>query len=198
MAATTRQCGPSAQCRQLDTCPAAKADKERLQVSFYSYSVSCGGINLLMLQGLRRGSAEFKQLLKQIRESICNKAEKGVCCPRCEDRSVLPSPVPRTVSCTQSSRSLCLVEAECPAAQRLKAEMKGGNRAARQKLISMICNRKERTFCCPPDPVTTTEGPRAPATPGAAAWLPGKEVFSPLSNMTTSAMSKHNRHNRGY
>ena len=58
-----RQCGADETCKHQDKCPKFLEQKEQFEQ-------------------LIRGSQEYRESLKSIRKSVCNKSKKGVCCPK--------------------------------------------------------------------------------------------------------------------
>ena len=103
---------------------------------------------------LEKDSFERKKLFKTLRGSVCNKSERGVCCSRCDGGDP------------------CLSEAQCPHAQDLRRRFRTGDEDARREFISLICDKKERTFCCPNQ--TTNNNRNYNNQVKSPAWLPGE------------------------
>ena len=79
--------------------------------------------------------------LEKIKKSVCNRSEKGVCCPHPKKKE--------DARCGQGSGISCFKEDQCKYTQALQQKLKDGDTGAKQELIRLICDRKERTFCCP-------------------------------------------------
>ena len=77
------------------------------------------------------------------------------------DRVKEPPPDPRC-----KGEYPCLQEDQCPYAQELREKFQSGDNDAKQELKSMICDRKERTFCCPKSPRWLPEGGECGVAPG--------------------------------
>ena len=150
---------------------------------------------------LRKGSREYRTNLEKIKRSICNKSRKGVCCPQPK----------RDNRCDGGNP--CLTEDQCPYAKELRRKFQKGDKIAKRELISLICDRKERTFCCPtkniiPTSFVRTSGERdksptwlpsggecgRPARPGfivgGVQTLPGEFPFTALLGYTHSVRNK--------
>jgi len=85
------------------------------------------------LYKLKRNSQEYTRALKKVKNSICNRSRQKVCCAeKCKGRHP------------------CLKEDQCEFAQDLRKKFRNGDNKAREDLIGLICDRKKRTFCCPP------------------------------------------------
>ena len=97
-----------------------------------------------IFNGLQRGSQKYRETLENLKKRICNKSKKGVCCPNPKKNNKCKGGYP------------CLKEDQCEYAQDLREKFKGGDIEARNELIDLICDRKERTFCCP-DEVSVTD-----------------------------------------
>ena len=116
------------------------------------------------LYGLKRDSQEYRRALTKIRNSICNNLKQKVCCPeKCKGGHP------------------CLKENQCEYAQALRIKFKNGDNNARQELIGLICDRREKTFCCPPTTTTGSGNPSEKTTNDqissdekGPSWLPGK------------------------
>ena len=91
------------------------------------------------LKAATRGSPEYKQLRAALVSSICNKAERKVCCDRCTAGAV----------CTPSKQCGWLTEQTA----KLKQLKQTGERTEAAKLTQdlkgKICNKEQRTICCP-------------------------------------------------
>jgi len=115
------------------------------------------------LKSVEKGTQEYKQLLLTIREKVCDRKLRKVCCA--------PS-----LANGGTCDGVCTTVPECPYAQRLLAAKKKGDQEAKQKLISSICDKKTRTLCCPRgggdegDPSLQDTGNPDPA------WLPSTET----------------------
>jgi len=140
-----RQCGNSAICTHQSQCPKFLEEKANLNK-------------------LAKNSQTYRETLSRIRDNVCNRAEKGVCCegdPRC------------------GVGVLCLNENKCEYTKDLQRKFKRGDNNARTELRKLICDRKERKFCCPKIKVNiepNTDGFPNIGTgkfPGkSASWLP--------------------------
>jgi hypothetical protein len=147
-----KKCWVGASCIYQDKCPEFLGKKESLQ-------------------DFQRGSQEYKEALAKIKKSVCNRSEKGVCCPHLKKKE--------DARCGQGRGIICLKENQCKYTQELQQKLKDGDKGAKQELIGLICDRKERTFCCPNKDVNVDENvdlgvdirenkKRGPS------WLPGK------------------------
>merc|ERR1712012_1139983 len=104
---------------------------------------------------LEKGSAERTAIVNQLKNEVCNKKERAVCCP-CEGNS-------------------CVSIADCPSAQQLIAErkrIKSSNPTAAAQILSRlqanICNKEEKKICCPLQSSGGKSSPSAPAPPNSA------------------------------
>eukprot|EP00092_Neocalanus_flemingeri_P029387 GFUD01031904.1.p1 GENE.GFUD01031904.1~~GFUD01031904.1.p1 ORF type:complete len:569 (+),score=93.67 GFUD01031904.1:60-1766(+) len=156
---TDRQCGNDETCKYQTNCPEFVKQKTHLL-------------------SLQRGGQEYKETLLKIRNGICNKAKKAICCPN-----------PKKDEKCERGLS-CLKEDQCKYAQDLRKKYRNGYNQARQDLIDLICDRKERKFCCPDDITTSSSSPitgssSSPITTSkttSPSWLPGKgECGIPLT-----------------
>ena len=118
---------------------------------------------------MQRGGREYRQLLERIKRRICNKSKQGVCCPEPKKEEKCKGGHP------------CLKENQCEYAQDLRIKLKNGDNNAKQELIGLICDRQDRTFCCPPTPATGSGTPSQQKTNDqitndekGPSWLPGK------------------------
>ena len=64
-----------------------------------------------------------------------------MCCPHPKKKE--------DARCGQGSGISCFKEDQCKYTQALQQKLKDGDTGAKQELIGLICDRKERTFCCP-------------------------------------------------
>jgi len=137
-----RNCEKGETCKYRTSCPEFQTQKANLDK-------------------LSRRSQEYKETLIKIRTSVCNKKEKGVCCPK--------------TNVDKCKRGFsCVKEDQCEYAQELRKQYKKGDNNAKQTLIGLICDRKERTFCCPPVTVRRNP-PRNPLNSKRdPTWLPGQ------------------------
>eukprot|EP00092_Neocalanus_flemingeri_P015778 GFUD01017082.1.p1 GENE.GFUD01017082.1~~GFUD01017082.1.p1 ORF type:complete len:578 (-),score=97.32 GFUD01017082.1:48-1781(-) len=156
---TDRQCGNDETCKYQTNCPEFLKQKTHLL-------------------SLQRGGQEYKETLLKIRNGICNKAKKAICCPN-----------PKKDDRCERGFS-CLKEDQCKYAQDLRKKYRNGDNQAKQELIDLICDRKERKFCCPDDittgssspitassssPITTSgSSPITTSKTMSPSWLPGK------------------------
>merc|ERR1711892_375403 len=115
---TDRKCGSDETCTQRNKCPQFLEKKDKFDQ-------------------LVRGSLQYKESLKELRRSVCNKSKKGVCCPNPK----------KDDKCGRGYT--CLKEAQCKFAQDLRKHFQSGDSNAKQELIELIRDRKDRTFCCP-------------------------------------------------
>merc|ERR1712013_164518 len=86
------------------------------------------------LARLTKQSPEYRETLSRIKSSVCNWAEQGVCCE--ED-----------AGCGEGAS--CLSENDCQYTRDLQRKLKNGDKNAKTELLTLICNRKDRKFCCP-------------------------------------------------
>jgi len=103
---------------------------------------------------LVKGSSEWKRSLQKLKRSVCNKSERGVCCSKC----VGGEP--------------CVTEDQCPHAQDLRRRHRTGDKDAKKEFISLLCNRKEKTFCCPNQVSTSKKNDNNQKN--SPTWLPGE------------------------
>jgi len=97
-----------------------------------------------------RGSLERRRILEKLKKSVCNKSERGVCCSeKKNDKCKGGEP--------------CLTENQCPYAQDLRRRFRNGDSSARRELVSLICDKQDRTFCCPSQQSDDSSSP---------SWLP--------------------------
>ena len=101
------------------------------------------------LKAATRGSPEYKQLRDALVSSICNRAERKVCCDRCTAGAV----------CTPSKQCGWYTQQ----AAKLKQLNQAGERTEaaklKQDLVGRICNKEQRTICCPTESDQTQPEP---------------------------------------
>ena len=85
------------------------------------------------------GSLEYSNLRRQLREAVCNKNEKAICCPKCKtsdeciDRS----------KCKYADEKIKLYE-------RFKNQNKEKDaKKVIDELRGRVCEKKKRFICCP-------------------------------------------------
>jgi len=141
-----RRCNSNEKCKRQTNCPNFLEQRKKMN-------------------SLRRGSPEWKTSLDKLRGSVCNKSQRGVCCPE-----------EKTETCDGGEQ--CLTENQCPHAQELRRRMRNGDTSAKKELISLICNRKKRTFCCPKkQPLTNVLAASTQSNNNyikSPSWLPGE------------------------
>merc|ERR1712013_54851 len=133
---TDKLCNNNEICKSQNDCPAFLEQRKQMDK-------------------LERGSSEWKDSLRKLKSSVCNQSERGVCCSKSSSSSS---------SCVGGEP--CLPEEQCPHAQDLRRRLRAGDGDARRKLKSLICDRKQRTFCCPMK--NSNEQNSSPT------WLPGE------------------------
>merc|ERR1712106_660148 len=109
------------------------------------------------LYKLKRNSQEYTRALKKVKNSICNRSKQKVCCAeKCKGGHP------------------CLKEDQCEFAQDLRKKFRNGDNKAREDLIGLICDRKKRTFCCPPKvgPSPRVNPKLSPKDNQDPSWLP--------------------------
>lgn len=143
LAESDRRCGADETCKSQSKCPSFLQQKE------YLFS-------------LQKGSKEYGEKLEQIKRSVCNKEKKGVCC--LNEKKI------GTSKCEGGEP--CLKEAECPHAQDLRRRLRNGESGAKQQLVNLICDRKERTFCCPNNLQPVSSIPADNNKNKLPTWLP--------------------------
>ena len=134
-----KQCQDQAQCVFRDQCQAFTEVHDKFQ-------------------SLTRGSAERSRVLSLMKGSVCNKADRGVCCP--ED----PCNLGQT----------CMARGQCQDFQQLTQKMnetpKGslGRSSLLAELKDRICNKKTKAVCCDAPQISRSTGqaPRAPTLRG--------------------------------
>jgi len=114
------KCGRSTICKHQSKCPKFLEEKENLK-------------------RLAKNSREYKETLSIIRSSVCNRAEKGVCCEGGEREE--------NVGCGEGVP--CVSENDCKYTRDLQRKLKDGDQNAKAELRSLICDKKQRKFCCP-------------------------------------------------
>jgi len=135
-----RKCGSSAICKHQDKCPKFLEEKENLYK-------------------LTKNSQEYKETLSRIKSSVCNRAEKGVCCEG-EERE-------EDVGCGVGVP--CVSENDCKYTKDLRIKFRNGDQNAKAKLRSLICDKKQRKFCCPDNFIDFRKSPRK-----SPSWLPSQ------------------------
>lgn len=109
---------------------------------------------------LPRGNRQREEIVTQLKNKVCNRRERALCCPPCADGSP------------------CLPSASCPSVMRKLAKRKELKRsrpaeAARilEELQSLVCDKREKLICCAQEtrPSTTTFRPNIPS------WLLNEE-----------------------
>ena len=86
------------------------------------------------LNDLKRGSSQWQQSVNRLKESICNQRLKAVCCIE-------------ESKCNRGQ--VCLTKEKCPRVQDLYRQYKRSKSGrVKQTLRDLICNKKDKTFCC--------------------------------------------------
>ena len=84
--------------------------------------------NKELLKGFDRGSRQFKEMIAILKETVCNKKAKAVCCKieeYCDDGKS------------------CIPLDQCRYVEDIRAKYENGEYAAKDELIGLICNEKE-------------------------------------------------------
>ena len=97
--------------------------------------------NKKLLEGFDRGSRQYKEIRDKLRESVCNKKLRAVCCKieaeeKCDDGKS------------------CIPADQCRYDEVLYIKYKNGDNAAKDELVGLVCNIKERKGCCHKDQET--------------------------------------------
>ena len=146
-------CTDGKECRALDDCEHFVNEREKLK-------------------SLHSNSNEYKTIIENIKNQICNKSLRKVCC-------VKPEPIITTKSEPIHQDSNCDAGYECIEIQNcqhyqdetstLKQLNKGSTEYNRKinKLKGLICNKEIRKVCCKSDsPAAALTGPDSPS------WVP--------------------------
>jgi hypothetical protein len=100
------------------------------------------------LNHLKRGSSAEAKMIEEYKSAICNKEEKGLCCPRPPD-------------IVKSSDKECPSDRWCTSADSCKFWNEKRERLRwlsrwtmdyknlKKEIISAICNKKKKALCCP-------------------------------------------------
>lgn len=129
----------------------------------------------VQLATLTRGSTTYQQKLLELKDSVCNYPNKGVCCPDEEQPQQLKGELGD--SCAPGQR--CVPLPTCPALQALASTKTTENI---EKVKSLICNKEKKMVCCEAkqDFATETSDLSDPA------YLPNPETLECGTNIDTS------------
>jgi len=127
---TDGRCGELENCIRREKCPA-------FQLKYQTFK-----------NHQNKQSSEYRDLRDELKDSVCNKKEKGVCCDACNTGS----------SCTASNK--CPYYGERMKEYR-KLKSQNQNKRAREiidELRNSVCNKEKRLVCCP----TSSQSPLFP------------------------------------
>jgi hypothetical protein len=102
----------------------------------------------VQLNQLKRGSSAKAKLIEEYKSAICNKKEKGLCCPR-------PMDIVETTDRKCPSDSWCTSADSCAFWKEKRERLHGLSRRTMdyknllEEIVSAICNKKEKALCCP-------------------------------------------------
>ena len=123
------------------------------------------------LKQLPKNSYEQRELIKEYRSAICNKQEKGLCCPIESPLDLVEAtdkPCPTGSKC--ATRDSCQFWRE---KSDLLGQMRRGTTEyskLRDEIVSAICNKNRKALCCPI--YASKEEPKIPTINDSPSYLP--------------------------
>jgi len=104
-------CNKGEYCLKQEDCPSFLEEKDRLK-------------------NLRKGSIEWRDLVSDLKERVCDKGTRAVCC-----------------KCNRGQ--ICLKREDCPKVESLYKEYdRNKDRGILQNLKDLVCDKNDKTFCC--------------------------------------------------
>ena len=148
---TGSACAENRQCATLGSCPYWIEKDKRLNQ-------------------LPQNSDEKRKLIKEFKSAICNKQERGLCCP-------IESPLDLVEATDQSCSTVskCATRDSCQF-WKDKSDRLGKLRGTREysklrdEIVSAICNKKRKALCCPI--YTSKAEPKIPTINDSPSYLP--------------------------
>ena len=154
---THKTCRAHHSCLKIGECPPMKEKQDKMSRIRYSTSV------------------EFGNLKRELREAVCNKNERAVCCPNPPSENI------EKTEKTCIANHNCLKIEECPLFKeklnnfRIAKPQSVEYKNLKQELKEAICNKKDRAVCCPP----LKSPPTPPQFCQASDWEKSKPDYLP-------------------
>ena len=129
-------CSGGMECRPQLECPQFVEETEKLSL-------------------LTKSSNEYREKLSELKNLICDKKDKKVCCIS-ETRTDSPGRLEDDRTCSNGRE--CRAESDCPGFQLEKTKLNSLDRGSKEyqekltEIKDLVCNRKSKKVCCVPEP----------------------------------------------